>query len=156
MCLNWAAEISSILESGAEIQEGGISHQTTLDMEMITAVSLGKHLAPLCLFCCENMPAWDLICICSCSCAFVVWCIWRKQLYVGVNKCFPVFCSSISPTCFCERWKCWLYFSAHSSHHGFPVWPQSAGRHDVHWDSAGLLAGCCVCTHSQVGTFKNN
>lgn len=48
-----------------------------------------------------------------------------------------------------------MCFAFHS-HHGISVWPQSAGWHDVHWDSAGLLTGRCVCTDSQVGTFIND
>lgn len=45
---------------------------------------------------------------------------------------------------------------AYCSHHGFPVWPESSGWHDVHWNSTGLLTGCCVCTDTQVGTFIEN
>lgn len=37
------------------------------------------------------------------------------------------------------------------SDHGFPLWSESPGGHDVHRNPSGLLSGGCLCSDSQVG-----
>lgn len=71
----------------------------------------------------KSTPAWNWICM------------WQHDV---------VFCSTV---CVYIR-NVWTVFLLYSSHHGLPVWLESAGWHDVHWNSAGLLTGRCVCSDS--------
>ena len=92
LCLNCAAEIGSILESGAEIQERercSVSHIKRLSVWRRLQLSAQEAFSSSVSFYCINKSAWNLICICSCLCAFVGWCIWRKQLFhLLLQECY--------------------------------------------------------------------
>ncbi len=41
-----------------------------------------------------------------------------------------------------------------TSYHGFPVWLESAGGHDVYWNLAGILFGGCLCSNPPVSVYS--